>query len=390
MTSLARGGFDVVVAEYRTPWIEGRALLDAIKASHPGVPVIFLTATDDTECALAVVRAGAADYVVKSPRGFLRLPTAVDHAVLAERPPRSGPESPADLTTRIVPAAQPPTAGSERRAILGASASAAQDSVGTDTADDQTTVRGDVAQLKRANTELRGLIAQTAHELDAPLRMVAQHTTVVEAHAQALDDEGQRALGLALAGVRRMQELLDDLAAYSRNEAETLRLEPCECNALVDRVAHQLAARFGESHVHIQRATLPTVAAAPSLLTQVFENLLSNGLKFQTETPARVEVAARDAGEEWLFSVRDYGIGVEPEFTDSIFDLFRRLRPEYEGTGVGLAICRRIVERHGGRIWVESRAGEGSTFNFTLSKNSARAGRMQPFAAVRSPRRSSL
>jgi len=104
VTSLARGGFDVVVAEYRTPWIEGRALLDAIKASHPGVPVIFLTATDDTECALAVVRAGAADYVVKSPRGFLRLPTAVDHAVLAETPPRSGPESPADLTTRIVPA----------------------------------------------------------------------------------------------------------------------------------------------------------------------------------------------------------------------------------------------------------------------------------------------
>ncbi len=159
---------------------------------------------------------------------------------------------------------------------------------------------------------------------------------------------------------------------------------------MVDRVAHQLAARCGESHVRIQWATLPTVAAAPSLLTQVFENLLSNGLKFQTETPARVEVAARDAGEEWLFWVRDYGIGVEPEFTDSIFDLFRRLRPEYEGTGVGLAICRRIVERHGGRIWVESRAGEGSTFNFTLSKNPARAGRLQPCAAVRSPRRSSL
>ena len=294
------------------------------------------------------------------------------------------------MTTRIVAAAQPLAAGSEYRAILGAFASAARDTVGTDTPDDQTAAREDLAQLERTNTELRGLIAQTAHELDAPLRMVAQHAKVVGAHAQTLDDEGRQSLGLALAGVSRMQELLDDLAAYSRIEAETLRLEPCECNALVDRVAHQLAARFGETHVHIQRATLPTVAAAPSQLTQVFENLLSNGLKFQTETPARVEVAARDLGEEWLFSVRDYGIGVEPEFTDSIFDLFSRLQPEYSGTGVGLAICRRIVERHGGRIWVESRAGEGSTFKFTLSKNPARAGSIRPFAAVRSRRRSAL
>ena len=393
VTSLARGGFDVVVAEYRTPWIEGPALLDAIKESHPGVPVIFLTSTDDTECAVAVVRAGAADYLVKSSRGFLRVPTAVGNALLTEEtaaPPRSGHESPADLTTRIVAAAQPLAAGSEHRAILGAFASAARDTVGTDTPDDQTAAREDLAQLERTNTELRGLIAQTAHELDAPLRMVAQHAKVVGAHAQTLDDEGRQSLGLALAGVSRMQELLDDLAAYSRIEAETLRLEPCECNALGDRVAHQLAARFGETHVHIQRATLPTVAAAPSQLTQVFENLLSNGLKFQTETPARVEVAARDLGEEWLFSVRDYGIGVEPEFTDSIFDLFSRLQPEYSGTGVGLAICRRIVERHGGRIWVESRAGEGSTFNFTLSKNPARAGSIRPFAAVRSRRRSAL
>ena len=393
LTSLARGGFDVVVAEYWMPWIEGPALLDAIQESHPGVPVIFLTSTDDTECAVAVVRAGAADYLVKSSRGFLRLATAVDDALLAEGtagPSRPGHASPADLTNRIVPAAQPPGAGRGQRAILGAVASAARDTAGTDTPDDQTAARGDLAQLKRINAELRGLIAQTAHELDAPLRMVAQHANAIEAHAQALDSEGRQSLSLALAGVSRMQALLDDLTAYSRIEAETLRLEPCECNALVGRVADRLAARFGETKIHIQLATLPTVAAAPSQLTQVFDNLLSNGLKFQTETPAKVEVAARDVGGEWLFSVRDYGIGVEPEFTDSIFDLFRRLRPEYSGTGVGLAICRRIVERHGGRIWVESRAGEGSTFSFTLSKNPARAESTRPFAAVRSPRRSAL
>ena len=114
----------------------------------------------------------------------------------------------------------------------------------------------------------------------------------------------------------------------------------------------------------------------------------SNGLKFQTETPAKVEISARAVGEEWLFSVRDHGIGVEREFSDGIFDLFKRLRPEYPGTGVGLAICRRIVERHGGRIWVESRTGVGSTFNFTLARSPARAGSTGPLAAVRNQRSS--
>ena len=299
VTSLARGGFDVVVAEYRTPWIEGPVLLDAINESHPGVPVVFLTSTDDTECAVAVVRAGAAGYLVKSSRGFLRLPTAVENALLEEGtagPHRSGDESPADLITRIVPAAQPLAAESEGREILGAVASVARDTVGTDTPDDQTPARGDLAQLERINTELRGLIAQTAHEFDAPLRMVARHASAFEAHVQALDDEGRESLGLVLAGVSRMQELVDDLAVYSRIEAVTLRTEPCECNALVDRVAHQLAARFGETQVHIQRATLPTVLAVPSQLSQVFENLLTNGVKFQTDTPAVVEVSARDVG----------------------------------------------------------------------------------------------
>ena len=348
VASLARGGFDVVVAEYRTPWIEGPALLDAITQSCPGVPVIFLTSTDDTERAVAMMRAGAADYLVKSSRGFLRLATAVDDAMLAAG--TDAPLRPLDL------AEDPPASG------------------------------GHPARQERINTELRGLIAQAVHELDAPLRQVAQQAKMVGEHAQGLDGEGRRSLGLALEGVSRMQELLDDLAAYSRIEAEPIRFESCECNALVDRVVRQLEARFGEANVRIQRATLPAVYAEPSQLTQVFENLISNGLKFQTETPARVEIWVNAVGEEWQFSVRDYGLGVEPEFADSIFDLFKRLRPEFPGSGVGLAICRRIVERHGGRIWVESRKSGGATFTFTLSKNPTNAGGSRPFAAVSSPK----
>ncbi len=348
MVSLARGGFDVVVAEYRTPWIEGPALLDAITQSCPGIPVIFLTSTDDTECGVAMMRAGADDYLVKSSRGFLRLSTAVDDAV-----PAAGTDAPS----------RPP-----------------------DVAENPLASGVDPARQERINTELRGLIAQAVHELDAPLRLVAQQAKMVGEHAQGLDGEGHRSLGLALEGVTRMQELLDDLAAYSRIEAEPIRFESCECNGLVDRVARQLEVRFGEANVRIQRDTLPAVHAEPSQLMQVFENLISNGLKFQTEKPARVDIWAKAVGEEWQFSVRDYGLGVEPEFADGIFDLFKRLRPDYPGSGVGLAICRRIVERHGGRIWVESREGGGATFTFTLSKDPTNAGSTRPFAAVSSPR----
>ena len=349
-TSLARGGFDVVVAEYHIPWIEGPALLDAIKAVRPGVSVVFLTSADNTEHAVAVMRAGAADYVVKTSRGFLRLPTAVADAMLE-----------AEATS---PIARPSHEAAGHLAGLQASANAATDVAASDT---------HLARLERINTDLRGLIAQTAHELDAPLRMVARHVRAVGEHRNALDAEGRRSLDLALAGVSRMHELLDDLGAYARIEADVLNCETFDCNALVDVLAQQLSARLCEDRVRIRRDKLPTVLAERSQLTQVFENLLSNALKFQTETPASVEITARAVGEEWLFSVRDHGIGVEHELADSIFIIFKRLRPDYPGTGVGLAICKRVVERHGGRIWVESQNGEGSTFHFTLPKNPVRA-----------------
>ena len=267
-TSLARGGFDVVVAEYRIPWIEGPVLLDVIKASRPGVPVVFLTSADDTERAVAVMRVGAADYLLKTSRGFLRLPTAVGHAMLeagaksSATPAPIVPEPPLqdEPTTPIEPAARPSGEAGGRLAA-------------TDVATSDT----DLARLERINTDLRGLIAQTAHELDAPLRMVAQHARVVGEHANALDAEGRRSLDLALTGVSRMRELLDDLGAYARIEAEALNYETCDCNALVDGLEQQRSARLdGDRGERIRRATLPTVLAERSQLTQVFENLLSN------------------------------------------------------------------------------------------------------------------
>ena len=337
----------MVVAEYVMPWIDGPALLDAMRESHPGVPVIFLTGADDTERAVEIMRAGAADYLIKTSRGFLRLPTAVSEAVAG-----TGPSSATDLPVSPEPDLPTPREPPPIEAV-----------------------DADLARLERINADLRGLIAQTVHELDAPLLMVAQHARTVEGRSDALDAEGRRSLDLALAGVNRMQELLDDLGSYARIESEAIAYEACECNALVDRLVQQLSARRGVDHVRVRRSELPTVQAERSQLTQVLENLLSNALKFQTETPASVEISARAVGEEWLFSVRDQGIGVEPALADSIFLLFKRLRPDYPGTGVGLAIYRRVVERHGGRIWVESPAGGGSTFHFTLPRNPIQAAR---------------
>ena len=252
-SALARGGFDVVVSEYRLPWSNGRALLESITESHPGVPAIFFTAVDDTELAVAAMRAGAADYLVKSARTYLRLPTAIGDAVskASARATSPGP-SRAEVETPGLVGAPTRTGRPDRSrsdddqtlAEVNAFADAAARTLtgwGSDTATEEPTGEAS-SRLERINAELRELIAQAAHELDAPLRMITQHARLAEQNLDQPDEQTRRSLSLTLAGVGRMQELLDDFAAYARVEAQQLTREPCDCNALVDRLARELAA----------------------------------------------------------------------------------------------------------------------------------------------------
>ena len=224
-------------------------------------------------------------------------------------------------------------------------------------------------QLHQANEDLRQFAYVTSHDLQEPLRAV---TTYVELLAQRLHGqltaETQAFMGYAVEGAQRMRALIVDLLAYSRVERQDVEGTATDGEAVLEQAVHDLRLTLAESGAIVTHDPLPTVVTVPGQLKQVLENLLSNALKFRGPAPPRIHLAAQRHGPEWVFSVRDNGIGLDPQYAHRIFQMFQRLhtRREYPGTGIGLAICKRIVERHGGRIWVESAPGQGATFYFTL------------------------
>lgn len=199
--------------------------------------------------------------------------------------------------------------------------------------------------------------------------MVASYTQLLaRRYGGQLDEDAHEFIGYAVDGVRRMQSLISDLLAYSRVGARGVTPDRVDLNVLFARTVDVLQTAIQEAGAEVTSDPLPTVTADPVQMGQVLQNLVGNAIKFRGDVPPRVHVGVRRNGAECIFSVRDNGIGIAPEYAQRIFVIFQRLhtRTEYEGTGIGLAICKKIVERHGGRIWVESRAGEGSTFFFTL------------------------
>lgn len=199
--------------------------------------------------------------------------------------------------------------------------------------------------------------------------MVASYTQLLaRRYGDRLDEDAHEFIGYAVDGVRRMQGLISDLLAYSRVGSRGGTAERVELEEVMARTVDVLRSAIEESGATVTHDPLPAVYADPVQIGQVLQNLVGNALKFRGQAPPHVHVAAERQGGEWVISVADNGIGIAPEYLQRIFVIFQRLhtRTEYEGTGIGLAICKKIVERHGGRIWVESRPGHGSTFYFTL------------------------
>jgi light-regulated signal transduction histidine kinase (bacteriophytochrome) len=194
---------------------------------------------------------------------------------------------------------------------------------------------------------------------------------LAERYTDALDDKAKEYIGFAVDGASRMSILINDLLTFSRAGGQELVLAPTRLEALLDTVLINMKVALGESGAVITHDPLPTVTVGAGQITQVIQNLISNAIKFRTpDRPCRIHVSAKEDGNDWVFSIRDNGIGIDPQFKDKIFVIFERLhgRDEYAGTGIGLAICKKIVERHGGRIWIESEPGKGTTFFFTIPK----------------------
>jgi PAS domain S-box-containing protein len=231
-------------------------------------------------------------------------------------------------------------------------------------------LRAVAADLARSNAELEQFAYVASHDLQEPLRMVASYTQLLARRYEGkLDADADEFIGFAVDGARRMQQLINDLLTYSRVGTRALLLEAVDTNGLVDQVASDLAAAIAESKAMVTRDNLPVVWGDSIQLHQLFQNLLANAVKFHrpAETP-RVHVSAVQEHGAWRFSVTDNGIGMEPQYLERIFVLFQRLhsRADYPGTGMGLAICKKIVERHGGQIGVSSAPGQGTEFHFTL------------------------
>ena len=225
------------------------------------------------------------------------------------------------------------------------------------------------AELARSNRELEQFAYVASHDLQEPLRMVGSFVQLLaQRYEGQLDGDADEFIHFAVDGATRMRQLIEDLLAFSRVGTRAQPLEPTSCEDVLAEALANLRTRIEESGAEVTHDPLPTVLADERQLVQVFQNLLSNAIKFRSAEPPRIHVSADESNGEWEFAVRDNGIGVDPRHADRIFEIFKRLhtRDEYPGTGIGLAICRKTVERHGGRIWVDSQPGQGSTFRFTL------------------------
>ena len=234
-----------------------------------------------------------------------------------------------------------------------------------------TILQATVTELETSNKELEQFAYVASHDLQEPLRMVSSFTQLLEKKYKGqLDKDADDYIGYIVEGSHRMKNLIDDLLIFSRLNTEAKEFKLTDLNQTLDNVLINFKNQIEDDEVKITHNSMPIIKCDESQFNQLFQNLISNAIKFHNDNLPEIHISSQESGNDWLFSVKDNGIGIDPEHHEKIFEVFKRLhtRDEYIGTGIGLAICRRIVERHGGKIWVESEPDNGANFYFTIPK----------------------
>jgi len=322
----------VIIADYLLP--DGTGLEITKGATSPeevGIPLIILTAHGSERLAVRSLKSGAMDYVVKTAEGLQELPWTVERVLREWEHIR------------------------ERRRA-------------------EKELKRYVKELERANRDLDDFTSTVSHDLRAPLRSIqAFITLLMEDYADVLDETGRGYLERVKEAAERMNRQIEDLLILSRVGRKFVEVETVDLNELLEEIKEDLSARIAERKGEVVVAgKLPIISTQRVWMKELLTNLIDNGLKFNRAEKPMVEVSCEEREKAYLFKVRDNGIGIEEKHLDSIFKVFERLHPasEYEGTGAGLAICKKIVEELGGTIWVESKPGEGSTFFFSIPRES--------------------
>jgi signal transduction histidine kinase len=322
--SIRTNTYEVILADYRLPGWNGLDTVEILRREGLDIPVIVVSGALGELMAVECIKQGAADYLLKD--HLPRLAEAVGRAIREKK------------------------LRDEHRRTLH--------------------------ELARSNRELEQFAYMASHDLQEPLRMVATYTQLLaERYRGKLDENAERYIHYAVDGALRMQTLVRDLLAFSR-VGRGSEQQPTDCNLVLQSVIANLQATIQETAARIIYDDLPNVMANGSELVQLFQNFIGNAIKFRSSVPPEIRITAAMNHTEWLFSVADNGIGIAPEHAEEIFVIFRRLHThqEYPGSGIGLAICKKIVEEYGGHIWVESQPGRGSKFNFTLPLKIKRGG----------------
>jgi PAS domain S-box-containing protein len=227
-------------------------------------------------------------------------------------------------------------------------------------------------ELQRSNDELERFAYVASHDLQSPLRTIASYLQLLEMrYKDKLDKEAMEFIDFSVGGAKRMQTVISELLNYSKISSSHKPFTKNNLHEIVTEVVKNLDGNIRATEATVEVSDLPALVCVPGQMYQLFQNLIDNGMKFVKERKPIVKISATELEDEWEFKVSDNGIGIKEEFREKIFQIFQRLhtQTEYPGTGVGLAICKKIVEIHGGKIWVNSRIGEGTTFHFTVSKH---------------------
>jgi signal transduction histidine kinase len=326
---------DVVLADYNLGQWRGTEALEILRQEGLNIPLILVSGALGDVTAVECIKQGVTDYVLK--------------------------DSLARLSVALRGALKDKQAREERKRA-------------------QESLAQKVAELARSNADLEQFAYVASHDLQEPLRMVSAYTQLLaDRYRGKLDDQADKYIHYAVDGAARMQSLIHDLLAFSRVGRQETAVASTDCNEVVEQARENLRTAILESGAVVTYGPLPQLLANGSQLQQVFQNLIGNAIKFRGSPTPVVHISAERAGAEWIFSVADNGIGISEEYAEHVFIIFKRLhtRAEYPGNGIGLAICRKIVERHGGKIHAMPHEGGGTILNFTMPAEGL-SGRQDP------------